>query len=157
MSEAGPARRSVLSGVAIAAVAGTAGFGIARGNGAATAAASGTGNAYGAAPVPNADGLPAMPTGVALAPVVKIPMAGGLILNKRRIVLTKDGQGAVHGFTAVCPHQGCTVSEVEKGLIGCPCHGSSFDAETGAVVRGPATRGLAVIPITVVDGTVYTT
>ena len=32
-------------------------------------------------------------------------------------------------------------------LIACPCHGSEFNAKTGAVIRGPATRGLTPIKI----------
>jgi Rieske Fe-S protein len=35
----------------------------------------------------------------------------------------------------------------------CPCHGSAFNADTGAVQRGPATRGLAPASVAVVDGT----
>ena len=33
-------------------------------------------------------------------------------------------------------------------IIACPCHGSEFDANTGAVIRGPATRGLTPIKVT---------
>ena len=156
MSVVGPARRSVVIGAAITAAAGTAGFGVGRRSDVANSPVPVGGNADGQAPVPNAYGVAAMPTGVALVSVAKIPAAGGLILGARRVVLTKDDHGAVHGFSAVCPHQGCTVSDVADGLIGCPCHGSNFNADTGAVVRGPATRGLSPIAITVRDGTVYT-
>ena len=45
---------------------------------------------------------------------------------------------AVKAFTAVCTHQGCTVGMVEDGMIGCPCHGSTFDIATdGSVRHGP--------------------
>ena len=30
----------------------------------------------------------------------------------------------------------------------CPCHGSEFNGRTGAVITGPAPRGLAPIPVT---------
>jgi thiosulfate dehydrogenase [quinone] large subunit len=54
-------------------------------------------------------------------------------------------------FDAVCPHEGCTVAYAQSAkIIACPCHGSEFDAQSGAVIRGPATRGLA--PISVVKG-----
>jgi thiosulfate dehydrogenase (quinone) large subunit len=51
-------------------------------------------------------------------------------------------------FDAVCPHAGCTVAYAKSArVIACPCHGSEFDAKTGAVLQGPATRGLGHIPI----------
>lgn len=46
-------------------------------------------------------------------------------------------------------HQGCRVSSVIGGTIDCACHGSRFNAQTGAVVQGPATRALPVVPVTV--------
>lgn len=51
-------------------------------------------------------------------------------------------------FDAICPHAGCTVAYAPSAkLIACPCHGSEFNAKTGAVIRGPATRGLTRIAI----------
>ncbi|MGA3148518.1 MAG: Rieske (2Fe-2S) protein [Acidimicrobiales bacterium] len=52
-------------------------------------------------------------------------------------------------FDAICPHAGCTVAYQRSAhLIACPCHGSEFDAGTGDVIRGPATRGLTTISVT---------
>lgn len=46
-------------------------------------------------------------------------------------------------FDAVCPHAGCTVGyDSSAKLLVCPCHGSVFNASTGAVERGPAVSGL---------------
>jgi thiosulfate dehydrogenase (quinone) large subunit len=51
-------------------------------------------------------------------------------------------------FDAVCPHAGCTVAYQRAAkIIACPCHGSEFNAETGGLIRGPATRGLTPIPV----------
>jgi thiosulfate dehydrogenase (quinone) large subunit len=51
-------------------------------------------------------------------------------------------------FDAICPHAGCTVAYLPSAkLIACPCHGSEFNAKTGTVIRGPATRGLTPIKI----------
>jgi thiosulfate dehydrogenase [quinone] large subunit len=51
-------------------------------------------------------------------------------------------------FDAVCPHAGCTVAyQAGANIIACPCHGSEFNPETGAVVQGPATYGLTRIHI----------
>jgi Rieske Fe-S protein len=49
----------------------------------------------------------------------------------------------------------CTVQP--KGtLLQCPCHGSQYNPTTGAVLRGPAPRGLAPVPVHVADGEVVT-
>jgi thiosulfate dehydrogenase (quinone) large subunit len=61
-------------------------------------------------------------------------------------------------YSAVCTHEGCEVGySASRQLLGCPCHGALFDpTANGAVVRGPARRPLAAIPVTVTpDGSVY--
>jgi Rieske Fe-S protein len=37
----------------------------------------------------------------------------------------------------------------------CPCHSALFDVKTGAVTKGPATKPLPAIPVTVVNGQIY--
>ena len=145
MSTAPLTRRSVLRGGGLVAVAGVAGFLVTRRTSAARGD-QGVANAYGA---------PAPATARPLTPLAAVPPGGGIVLAGPRIVLTRDGAGAVHGFSAVCPHQGCTVNEVQGGRIGCPCHGSRFDAATGAVLRGPATTGLRPVPVVVRGAQVY--
>jgi thiosulfate dehydrogenase [quinone] large subunit len=51
-------------------------------------------------------------------------------------------------FSAICPHAGCTVG-FDKALdvFVCPCHGSQFDAKTGAVLQGPAPTGLSELSV----------
>jgi Rieske Fe-S protein len=44
---------------------------------------------------------------------------------------------------------------VTDGAILCPCHGSRFDANTGAVVAGPARQPLAKVPVVVRDNAVF--
>jgi Rieske Fe-S protein len=78
-----------------------------------------------------------------------------VVLTGPRVVVTRDGD--IRAFSAVCTHQGCTVATVADGVISCPCHGSRFDAATGAVVGGPATRPLPVVPVEVRDGVVVAT
>ncbi|MDT7571255.1 MAG: hypothetical protein QOE05_1429 [Actinomycetota bacterium] len=141
-----PTRRSVLRGAVLTAVAGVAGFVVARRSDAAkdkpaTAAA----NAYGG---------PAATLDNVLTPVDKVPVGGGIVLGN--VVVTRDAQGDVRGYSATCTHQGCKVSGVRNGRIECPCHGSAFNAGTGAVVQGPASRPLAPVPLVVRDGNVYT-
>jgi thiosulfate dehydrogenase [quinone] large subunit len=56
--------------------------------------------------------------------------------------------GTFVAFDAVCPHAGCTVGyNAAQKVIACPCHGSQFNASTGAVEVGPATRGLKKLTI----------
>ena len=85
-----------------------------------------------------------------------MPAGGGIVLAGKDVVLTKSSDGTVHAFSATCTHQGCTVDRVASGTIDCPCHFSKFDATTGAVVSGPATRPLPKVAVTVRAGQVYT-
>jgi Rieske Fe-S protein len=58
-------------------------------------------------------------------------------------------------FSAICTHEGCTVAPAGQQLR-CPCHGSVYDATTGAVIRGPAPRPLPQVAVHVADGDVVT-
>ncbi|WP_238430766.1 Rieske (2Fe-2S) protein [Frankia nepalensis] len=95
---------------------------------------------------------PPPPAGTRLASVSEVPSGGGVI--RQGVVLTNAG-GTVRGFSATCTHQGCTVGDVSGGTINCPCHGSRFDAASGAVVAGPAQRALPGVRVVVQDGVVY--
>ena len=77
-----------------------------------------------------------------------------MVLRDDELVLTRTAT-ASPCFTAVCTHQGCLVARVEDGEIDCPCHGSRFDALTGAVRNGPAARPLAPVVVVVLGGNVY--
>jgi glycine/D-amino acid oxidase-like deaminating enzyme/nitrite reductase/ring-hydroxylating ferredoxin subunit len=57
----------------------------------------------------------------------------------------RDSDGALHEYSAVCPHLGCIVSwNSAEETWDCPCHGSRFDPR-GSVLRGPATDDLEKI------------
>ncbi|HWC75068.1 MAG TPA: FAD-dependent oxidoreductase [Gemmatimonadales bacterium] len=60
----------------------------------------------------------------------------------KKIAAYRDAYGALHEFSAVCPHLGCIVqwNSMER-TWDCPCHGSRFD-KLGTVINGPANRGL---------------
>jgi len=85
----------------------------------------------------------------------KVPAGTGVILTDKKIVVTRDTSGTVHAFSAVCTHQGCTVSSVKNGVIMCPCHGSRYDASTGKNIGGPAPSPLASVAVTVRGDGVY--
>jgi Rieske Fe-S protein len=141
-------RRSVLRGAGVVAGGAVVGF-VAAGRSAAADDTAGAGaNGYGPAAAPTG--------GAALAALADLPDGGGLVLGSRHVVLTRSGD-TVHGFSATCTHQGCTVSNVSDGAIHCPCHNSAFDAATGKVLQGPATRPLPPVPVEVRAGSVYRT
>lgn len=65
------------------------------------------------------------------------------------IILHKGGKFLA--YDAVCPHAGCPVGySSSANQFQCPCHGSAFNVETGAVLAGPASQGLT--PLKVVQG-----
>jgi Rieske Fe-S protein len=84
-----------------------------------------------------------------LALTSDVPAGGGKILADKKIVITQPRAGSFEAFTAVCTHQGCTVSSVSGGTINCPCHGSKFSITNGSVVGGPAPSALAPVSIKV--------
>jgi Rieske Fe-S protein len=87
--------------------------------------------------------------GAAIASVGDVPVGGGVVNDEVAIVVTQPSDGSIKAFTAVCPHQGCLVSEVVDNEIICPCHDSRFSAVDGAVLQGPATEGLAAASVVV--------
>ncbi len=51
-------------------------------------------------------------------------------------------------YDTVCPHLGCTVQFAPSAnLMICPCHGSQFKVSDGAVINGPAPRGLTKLDV----------
>ncbi|RYE23621.1 MAG: FAD-dependent oxidoreductase [Sphingobacteriales bacterium] len=63
----------------------------------------------------------------------------------KKVALYKDENGKVHALDPVCPHAKCVVewNSAEKSWD-CPCHGGRY-APNGALLTGPATRGLTQI------------
>jgi cytochrome b6-f complex iron-sulfur subunit len=51
-------------------------------------------------------------------------------------------------LSRICTHLGCTLGLPDGvGNMGCGCHGSVFQAQTGAVLNGPANKPLASIKL----------
>ncbi len=63
-----------------------------------------------------------------------------VVVDETPVLLLRhpDGLRAIHDR---CSHRGCALSggEVDGEVVVCPCHGSRFRLEDGAVERGPAT------------------
>lgn len=112
---------------------------------AATSAASASAEATSAAPT-SAGGF--------TVPTSEIPVGGGKIFKNKELVVTQPTAGSFKAFSAVCPHQGCIVYQIDNKKIICPCHASMFDIATGAVLSGPAQTGLAPEQASVAGGSV---
>jgi thiosulfate dehydrogenase [quinone] large subunit len=99
--------------------------------------------------------LPARPAGTRIGPASGVPVGGAAAFtdpsSQDPSLVVQPRAGSFLAFDAVCPHAGCTVQydSVSK-LFVCPCHGSEFNASTGAVEVGPAQRGLT--RLTVAEG-----
>jgi Rieske Fe-S protein len=95
--------------------------------------------------------------GTVSVPSSSVPVGGGFVDKSNLVVVTQPAAGQFKAFTAVCTHQGCTVSQVSNNQILCPCHGSVFSAKDGSVLNGPATAPLAAMTATVSGANVTVT
>ncbi|HLU74081.1 MAG TPA: Rieske (2Fe-2S) protein [Nonomuraea sp.] len=80
--------------------------------------------------------------GKEIAKTADVPVGGGTVVKKYRIVVAQPSEGVFKAYGAACPHRGCAVSVPKDNVMTCPCHGSEFDARTGTATRGPATGKL---------------
>jgi len=64
--------------------------------------------------------------------------------------IARVGTNKYTAFNLRCPHQGVTVTKTENGWM-CEAHNSEFESD-GDLVLGPATTGLAKVPIKVSRG-----
>jgi len=92
------------------------------------------------------------PSGKAIGSTASVPVGGSAAFtipsNGDPGLVLQPTSGEFVAFDAVCPHAGCTVAYAAAAkIIACPCHGSEFNAKTGAVIQGPATRGLTVVDV----------
>jgi len=100
---------------------------------------------------------PSSPAGSGSAPAdgltttADIPVGGGKIFDDEGVVITQPTEGEFKGFSNICTHQGCPVTDVTDGQIHCSCHNSMFSIEDGSVESGPASSALDEVALTV-DG-----
>ena len=142
----GSSRRAVLRAAGVGGAAAAVGL---------TAAACGS-SSSGTAAGSGAQNNNAAAGGSAIAQTSDIPVDGGMVVNADGgIVITQPSAGTYKAFTAICTHQGCTVSAVSNNQITCPCHGSVFSAKDGSVVQGPAQAPLAAKNIKVSGSQIF--
>ena len=108
-------------------------------------------------PTGGASNAPEAP-GRVLAALTEVPVGGAVSAKDATgapIVLARPAAARVAAFSAVCTHMGCTVAPAGSELH-CPCHGSRFEAATGKVLGGPATRPLPPVTVHVANGEIVT-
>ncbi|HET6794121.1 MAG TPA: Rieske 2Fe-2S domain-containing protein [Acidimicrobiales bacterium] len=128
-----------------------------------TTASGGGGSGAGSTGGSGGAGAPAKPAGKAIGPASAVPVGGAARFRDPSsgdpAFVVQPAAGQFAAFDAVCPHAGCPVDYAgSEKLFVCPCHGSQFNGQTGAVEVGPAQSGLARISIKEgPDGQLYVT
>lgn len=87
-------------------------------------------------------------SGIVALSSITVGQAVAATLDGKPIVVARPTDSTAVAFSAICTHQGCTVN-VNGATLNCPCHGSKFNALTGAVEQGPATQDLPSVAVTV--------
>lgn len=140
----GPGRRRALleTGTAVLAVAG---------GGLLTGALTGRTRGRVPGPAAHRSAVDSAPAGLSVA-ASKVPVGGAVQLTAPGsgdpVFVVQPKAGTFCAFSGACTHAGCTVLPPKDGKLVCPCHDSAFDAETGAVLRGPATEALPRYAVT---------
>jgi thiosulfate dehydrogenase [quinone] large subunit len=98
------------------------------------------------------------PTGTPIARTAQVPTGTAQAftdpVSGQPAYVVHSPTGPFEAFVAVCTHAGCTVT-YQSGAFVCPCHASTFDGVTGAVLSGPAPSPLPRLPVQVEGGTIY--
>ncbi|GAB2966976.1 Rieske (2Fe-2S) protein [Amycolatopsis acidiphila] len=144
-----PTRRTVLTtGIAAAGAAAGAVALAACGTDSGPSSSSGGGSGDTVAPAPSG-------TAVGTISDVQVGKCKSVTVNGQAAILARPTESSAACFSAICTHQGCTVNP-DGNQLKCPCHGSVFDALTGAVVKGPAESPLPSIAVKVDGSSVVT-
>ncbi|RPF22018.1 Rieske (2Fe-2S) protein [Myceligenerans xiligouense] len=90
--------------------------------------------------------------GAVVVPLADVPVGGAVSaqIDGQEVLVTQPVEGEVHAFSAICTHQGCTVTPGD-GDLACPCHGSRYALTDAAVLAGPAPEPLPEVTV-VVEG-----
>ncbi|MHB1739714.1 MAG: Rieske (2Fe-2S) protein [Actinomycetes bacterium] len=148
----GPSRRDVLRGVAAAGVLGLGAVGLSACAGQRSSTLPTGVDQTGGGSFANPQGT----AGSVISTTILVPQGGSVIVNAGgpRVAISQPAANEYRAFSARCTHMGCIVSPGNSLTLRCPCHGSIFNAATGAVLRGPATISLPAITIAVKGGNI---
>lgn len=151
------ARRQFLRGATVAGLVGVGGSVLAAcggpGDGASNGSVSGGGTAGGGGGGGTAGGGTA--GGGVLVATGGVPQGGAVVVDRggQPLIVAQPAPGQFVAHSAICTHAGCTVAADGSAAL-CPCHGSRFNAFTGAVENGPATQPLPEVSVRVDNGSV---
>lgn len=110
----------------------------------------------GAAPQTYAHGLPS--GAVKLGAASQLPAGQGATYpdpgDGNPDIIIRQTNGSLVAHSAVCTHAGCTVGYQGDQIV-CPCHGAVYNAQTGAVISGPAPAPLAPRKVIERGGEIY--
>ena len=92
---------------------------------------------------PEARPTTSSPSGEEIGLASAIPVGGALAFTDQTrgipAYCVHKSAGEFVAFSAICTHAGCTVGfDQSAAEFVCPCHGSIYNALTGAVIQGPA-------------------
>jgi len=106
-------------------------------------------------PEASVDDVATSGAGEVVVALADVPVGGAVSAEVAgvAVLVTQPSEGEVHAFSAVCTHQGCTVTPGD-GVLECPCHRSVFSLTDAAVQSGPAPEPLGEVAVEVVDGDV---
>jgi nitrite reductase/ring-hydroxylating ferredoxin subunit len=95
-------------------------------------------------------------SGGALTKTSAVPVGAAKVVggDGQPVVVAQPSSGKFVCHSAICTHAGCTVVASRGLTLECPCHGSVFDAATGAVEQGPAQDPLPAVAVKVAGGEV---
>lgn len=64
------------------------------------------------------------------------------IEKEGKSILIANVNGTYYAIGNICTHMGCNISDgtLNGDTVQCPCHDSTFNVKTGAVVKGPANK-----------------
>ena len=94
--------------------------------------------------------------GALLTTTAAVPVGGARLAKGEGTtwLLAQPTAGEFVCHSGICTHEGCPLTEVSGNEGICQCHGSKFNADTGAVIQGPATKPLPKQSVTVSGGNV---
>jgi Rieske Fe-S protein len=77
------------------------------------------------------------------SPLATVGGAARIVSPAGGFLVSRVSESACTALTAVCTHEGCTITGFQNARYVCPCHSSRFTT-SGAVSNGPATQPLKV-------------
>src|SRR5439155_24682518 len=75
------------------------------------------------------------------SPLASVGGAALVQATAGNFLVARTAQDAFVALTAVCTHEGCTITEYQNSTYVCPCHGSQYST-SGRVLMGPAAVAL---------------